>query len=138
MKNTTVLVILNLNWRINATQNRKTFHLPIHRSRNHLTSHAHSEFITPSANFIQFRSVQVKGGARVPIHKLKGKYSHSDEIASVNSFHTFENHRFHTKKRRTFGRPITRRSHSIIFSGNHDQGSAIRTVLDRKSTHLNS
>ena len=63
--------------------------------------------------------------------ELQRQNAHVDEIAAVDPLEALGDDRGHAEQQRALGRPVARRSRSVLLAGNDQQRHALALVLHR-------
>src|SRR5487761_79780 len=66
------------------------------------------------------------------VGELEGEDAHAYQVRPVDSLQALRNHGANTEEQRAFGRPVARRSGSVLLARDHDERHALGAVLLRR------
>src|SRR5690349_12147238 len=129
-KNSTVLVVIDLDWRIDSAQRRNRLLRSVlaRDDERHLLLRADVGRHVDVEQFIAFDSQRF---SRFAAGELQRQHAHADEIGAVDPFEAFRDDRLDAQKLRAFGRPVARAAGAVFFAAEHDGRHALLLILHR-------
>src|SRR5262249_14238955 len=131
-QNTAVLVVINLNRRINTKLDWDLFFGPAGAMNDQRDILLGLDPIAQSDDIEGFRAEEVERVRADAFIELKWQHAHSDQVAAMNPLEALSDDRAHAQQARAFRRPIARTARAVFLTGDHDQRRAFGLILHRR------